>query len=232
VAAATSRVLAAAGVPAAPRAGLCCGLTWLSTGQLAVARRVMARTVARLDAGSGGPPIVVPEPSCAAALAHDLPRLLGTEAAERVARRVRTLTAALDELAAPCWAPPPLPGQVVLQTHCHEYAQFPGHRPRDLLRRLGVREVAEAEGCCGLAGDFGFQSRHYDTSMAVAGLALRPKLTEFRDAVVVADGFGCATQVEHLGAERGRAARHLAELLDPGPDDPDRHPAQRKAGSP
>jgi Fe-S oxidoreductase len=177
----------------------------------------MARTVARLDDGPhSGLPIVVPEPSCAATLAHDLPRLLGTEAAERVARRVRTLTAALDELAAPSWEPPPLPGRVVLQTHCHEYAQFPGHRPGDLLRRLGVREVTEAEGCCGLAGNFGFEAQHYDVSMAVAGLALRPKLDQLRDGVVVADGFGCATQVEHLGADRDIAALHLAELLDPG----------------
>ncbi|MFI7699606.1 FAD-binding and (Fe-S)-binding domain-containing protein [Nonomuraea sp. NPDC049480] len=232
VAAAISRVLAAAGVPATPQAGLCCGLTWISTGQLAVARRIMARTVARLDGGPhAGLPIVVPEPSCAAALAHDLPRLLGTEAAERVARRVHTLTAALDELASPGWEPPPLPGRVVLQTHCHEYAQFPGHRPRDLLRRLGVREVAEAEGCCGLAGNFGFEAQHYDTSMAVADLALRPKLDEMRDGVVVADGFGCATQVEHLGADRGIAALHLAELLDPGPETQTDTTAERKAGS-
>jgi FAD/FMN-containing dehydrogenase/Fe-S oxidoreductase len=232
VAAATSRVLAAAGVPAAPQVGLCCGLTWISTGQLAVARRIMARTVARLDGGPhAGLPIVVPEPSCAAALAHDLPRLLGTEAAERVARRVHTLTAGLDELAAPGWEPPPLPGRVVLQTHCHEYAQFPGHRPRDLLHRLGVREVAEAEGCCGLAGNFGFEAQHYDTSMAVADLALRPKLDELRDGVVVADGFGCATQVEHLGADRGIAALHLAELLDPGPETQTDTTAERKAGS-
>ncbi|MGP3962995.1 FAD-binding and (Fe-S)-binding domain-containing protein [Nonomuraea sp. 3N208] len=235
VAAATSRVLAAAGVPAAPQAGLCCGLTWISTGQLTVARRVMERTVARLDASSSGPhatlPIVVPEPSCAAALAHDLPRLLGTEAAERVARRVHTLTAALDGLAAAGWEPPPLPDRVVLQTHCHEYAQFPGHRPRDLLRGLGVREVAEAEGCCGLAGNFGFEAQHYDTSMAVAGLALRPRLDEMRDGVVVADGFGCATQVEHLGADRGIAALHLAELLDPAPETQTDTTAERKAGS-
>ncbi|WP_188194701.1 FAD-binding and (Fe-S)-binding domain-containing protein [Nonomuraea sp. SYSU D8015] len=240
VAASAGRVLAGAGAPALPRTGLCCGLTWVSTGQLDVARRVMARTVSRLDAGSassGGQqvPIVVPEPSCAATLAHDLPRLLGTEAAERVARRVRTLTAALDELAAPGWEPPPLPGRVVLQTHCHEYAQFPGHRPRDLLRRLGVREVAEAEGCCGLAGNFGFEAQHYDTSMAVAGLALRPRLDELGDGgegVVVADGFGCATQVKHLGSGRGITAVHLAELLDPGPATQTDITTERKAGSP
>ncbi|MCP2245999.1 FAD-binding and (Fe-S)-binding domain-containing protein [Lentzea aerocolonigenes] len=210
VAGAASRVLDAAGLPCTPSSGLCCGLTWVSTGQLSVARRVMARTVTRLDRGPDRDlPIVVAEPSCAAALKRDVPELLGTDAARRVAARVHTLTSALTDLSTSDWQPG-VPDSVVLQTHCHEYATFGG--PRDLLRKLGVRTVTEAEGCCGLAGNFGFEEQHYDTSMAVAGLSLRPRLEENPDAVVVADGFSCATQVDHLGAR----AVHLAELLDPG----------------
>ncbi|MFD3620453.1 FAD-binding and (Fe-S)-binding domain-containing protein [Streptomyces sp. NPDC058676] len=221
VAGATSRVLADAGIPCAPRDGLCCGLTWVSTGQLSVARRVMARTVAELDSGPGsGLPIVVAEPSCAAALKRDVPELLGTEAARRVAARVHTLTGALTDLAAPDWSPPPLPDSVLLQTHCHEYATFGSRRPRDLLARLGIRKVTEAEGCCGLAGNFGFEEQHYDTSMAVADLSLRPRLDEAAAdrRTVVADGFSCATQIDHLdrlAGGRGTRAVHLAELLDP-----------------
>lgn len=238
VAGATARVLADAGIPNTAQDGLCCGLTWVSTGQLSVARRVMARTVARLDSGDGdGLPIVVAEPSCAAALKRDVPELLGTDAARRVAARVHTLTGALTDLAAPDWNPPPLPESVLLQTHCHEYATFGSRRPADLLRKLGVRKVDEAEGCCGLAGNFGFEEQHYDTSMAVADLALRPRLDELADHTepadrteptdraefpdgesplpVVADGFSCATQVDHLAGDRGIRAVHLAELLDP-----------------
>jgi Fe-S oxidoreductase len=122
---------------------------------------------------------------------------------------VHTLTSALTELSTSDWRPA-VPDSVVLQTHCHEYATFGG--PRDLLRGLGVRKVTEAEGCCGLAGNFGFEEQHYDTSMAVADLSLRPRLEENPDAVVVADGFSCATQADHLGVR----AVHLAELLDPG----------------
>ncbi|MBW8819192.1 MAG: FAD-binding oxidoreductase [Streptomyces sp.] len=221
VAGAVSRVLADAGIPSAPRVGLCCGLTWVSTGQLAVARRVMARTVARLDTDDR--PIVVAEPSCAAALKRDVPELLGTPAARRVAARVHTLSTALAGLAAEDWTPPPLPEKVVLQTHCHEYATFAGRRPRDMLRRLGVRDIDEAEGCCGLAGNFGFEEQHYETSMAVAGLALKPRLDQIdrgRPAVVVADGFSCATQIDHLAGDRGVRALHLAELLDPAADPP------------
>ncbi|MET9912471.1 FAD-binding and (Fe-S)-binding domain-containing protein [Streptomyces sp. NPDC006476] len=222
VAGAASRVLADAGIPCTAQDGLCCGLTWVSTGQLSVARRIMARTVARLDNGDERP-IVVAEPSCAAALKRDVPELLGTHAARRVAARVHTLTGALTDLAAPAWTPPELPDNVVLQTHCHEYATFKSRHPRDLLRRLGVRKVDEAEGCCGLAGNFGFEEQHYDTSMAVADLALKPHLDGIEDAtrtVVVADGFSCATQIDHLAGDQGVRALHLAELLDPAADRP------------
>ncbi|NGO09212.1 FAD-binding oxidoreductase [Streptomyces sp. HC44] len=220
VAGATSRVLADAGIPCTTRDDLCCGLTWVSTGQLSVARRIMARTVARLDNGDDRP-VIVAEPSCAAALKRDVPELLDTDAARRVAARVHTLTGALTDLAAPGWTPPDLPGNVVLQTHCHEYATFTGRRPRDLLRKLGVRKVDEAEGCCGLAGNFGFEEQHYDTSMAVAELALKPRLDGVgpdAPAVVVADGFSCATQIDHLAGDRDIRALHLAELLDPAAD--------------
>jgi FAD/FMN-containing dehydrogenase/Fe-S oxidoreductase len=216
IAAATARVLGAAGIPCTPQDGLCCGLTWVSTGQLSVARRVMARTVARLDRGPHRElPIVVDEPSCAAALSRDVPELLGTDAARRVAARVHTLTGALTALSTTGWRPA-VPESVLLQTHCHDYATFPGARPRDLLTELGVRTVTEAEGCCGLAGNFGFEDQHYDTSMAVADLSLRPRLDELSDAVVVADGFSCATQVDHIAGDQGVHAVHLAELLDPG----------------
>ncbi|MEU0414083.1 heterodisulfide reductase-related iron-sulfur binding cluster [Streptomyces griseorubiginosus] len=217
MAGAVGRVLADAGIPCAVEDGLCCGLTWVSTGQLATARRIMTRTVNHLDDGDDRP-IVVAEPSCAAALRHDVPKLLDTDAARRVAARVRTLTGALTDLARPDWAPPPLPDSVALQTHCHEYATFQGSRPRDLLRRLGVGTVDEAEGCCGLAGNFGFEAQHYDTSMAVAALALKPRLDAVDEAaptVVVADGFSCATQIDHLAKGRDIRAVHLAELLDP-----------------
>ncbi|MER6187082.1 FAD-binding and (Fe-S)-binding domain-containing protein [Streptomyces sp. NPDC001652] len=220
VAGAASRVLADAGIPCTAEDGLCCGLTWVSTGQLSTARRIMARTVAHLDNGDDRP-IVVAEPSCAAALKRDVPELLATDAARRVADRVRTFTGALTDLAAPDWTPPELPDQVVLQTHCHEYATFKGSHPRDLLGRLGVRKVDEAEGCCGLAGNFGFEEQHYDTSMAVADLALKPRLDGIDQdlpTVVVADGFSCATQIDHLAGDRGVRALHLAELLDPAAD--------------
>ncbi|MFE9114971.1 hypothetical protein ACFYN9_35950 [Streptomyces collinus] len=136
----------------------------------------------------------------------------------RVADRVHTFTGALTDPAHDGWTPPPLPDNVVLQTHCHEYATFKGHRPADLLRRLGVHRVDEAEGCCGPAGNFGFETQHYDTSVAVADLALTPRLHRLDGRPVIADGFSCATQIDHLTGDQDTHALHLAELLDPNPE--------------
>jgi Fe-S oxidoreductase len=82
------------------------------------------------------------------------------------------------------------------------------------LAALGVADVAEATGCCGVAGNFGFEANHYDISMQVAQQALAPALeSTAADTPVLADGFSCAMQVKQLEPER--KSLHLAELLDP-----------------
>ncbi|MCX4907432.1 FAD-binding and (Fe-S)-binding domain-containing protein [Streptomyces sp. NBC_00878] len=213
LAGAASRVLADAGLPTQARGDVCCGLTWITTGQLGVARRVLARTAATLDATEG--PIVVTEPSCAAALAKDLPELVDSDAARRVAARVQTFTGALAERVATGWKPRHVPDEVVLQTHCHQYAVFGAGQQRDLLRDLGIEKVTEATGCCGVAGNFGFENEHYDVSLAVADQALRPRLEAAApETPVLADGFSCQMQIEHLAGDDRPGATHLAQLLD------------------
>ncbi|GGG48388.1 lactate dehydrogenase [Kocuria dechangensis] len=225
VAGAAARVLAGAGESVACSADACCGLTWISTGQLDTARRLLSRAAQALDDGTERP-IVVVEPSCAAALRKDLPELVHTEQARRVAARVRSFASHAADLAAAGWTPSPaqpLPGRVVLQTHCHEYSVFGAGTQRTALAAAGVPEVVDATGCCGVAGNFGFERQHYEVSMQVAENALAPALRSTPPGtVVLTDGFSCAMQVGQLDASR--AGRHLAELLDPG------RPAE--AGSP
>ncbi|MCZ4535743.1 FAD-binding and (Fe-S)-binding domain-containing protein [Gordonia terrae] len=200
----------------------CCGLTWISTGQLDRARKVLRRTVADLDDGTDRP-IVVVEPSCAAALAKDLPELAPTDAARRVAARVRSFAAHVPTLLDAGWRPPPLPDEVTLQTHCHEYAVFGARVGITALEALGVT-VHTADGCCGVAGNFGFEKGHYEVSMAVAENGLAPALRNAPQRAVVTDGFSCAMAVEHLAAVDDALAParvrgiHLAELLRASPD--------------
>lgn len=193
--------------------GACCGLTWITTGQLGVAKRVLARTVKILDR-TGPAPLVVLEPSCAAALHKDLAELVPTPAARRVAARIRTFAAAIEERLDRGWRPPPLPDQLVLQQHCHEYAVFGAATQHRVLHRLGVSSVNDATGCCGLAGNFGFEREHYDVSLRVADLALTPALnTAAARVAIAADGFSCQTQIAHLNPEDNPAPAHLAQLL-------------------
>ena len=129
-----------------------------------------------------------------------------------MARAARTLAEVLG--ATPGWVPPDLSGVVaVAQPHCHQHAVLGWEADRDLLARAGA-EVTAVGGCCGLAGNFGAERGHYDVSVAVAETALLPAVRAAGpDAVVLADGFSCRTQLDHLA---GRRALHLAELLAGG----------------
>jgi FAD/FMN-containing dehydrogenase/Fe-S oxidoreductase len=205
------RVLEAAGyavqVTSEP---VCCGLTWISTGQLDGARRQLRRTLHALDpALRAGTPVVGLEPSCTAVLRGDIAELLP---ADPRAREVRAATRTLAELLAgdAQWAPPDLSGvRAVAQPHCHHHAVMGWHTDSALLARAGA-DVTAVGGCCGLAGNFGVERGHYEVSRAVAETALLPAVRAAGDAVVLADGFSCRTQLDQLA---GVSGTHLAQLL-------------------
>ena len=82
--------------------------------------------------------------------------------------------------------------------------------PPRLLRATGAT-VTRLGGCCGMAGNFGMEKGHYEVSVAVAEHALLPAVRAAGpDAVVLADGFSCRTQLDDLADVQ---ALHLAQLL-------------------
>ncbi|MGH3755966.1 MAG: FAD-binding and (Fe-S)-binding domain-containing protein, partial [Pseudonocardiaceae bacterium] len=209
---AATRVLTAAGFAVRlPRGTLCCGLTWLTTGQLTIARLVLRRTLRLLRAEiAAGVPVVGLEPSCVATLRSDLTELLPDDpAATALAGQARTLAELLRDRA-PDWQPPGCHRDALHQVHCHQHAVL-GHDADDgLLSAAGVR-VRRVSGCCGLAGSFGYQRGHEDMSSALAERSLAPAIRASPDALVLADGFSCRLQIS---LTTGRRALHLAELLD------------------
>ncbi|MFE9321663.1 FAD-binding and (Fe-S)-binding domain-containing protein [Nocardia sp. NPDC052278] len=194
-----------------PGRRVCCGLTWISTGQLEGARARLRATLTELDEHVRGGGIVVGlEPSCTAVLRSDLPELLPDDPRAAVtAAAVRSLAEFLAEQ--PNWRPPPRPGQsVVVQPHCHHHAVTGFDKDRQLLASMQIN-VTEVTGCCGLAGNFGMQSDHYDISVAVAENGLLPALRNAdEDSIFIADGFSCRTQAMQLSGRRGL---HLAQFL-------------------
>ncbi|MFI9801593.1 FAD-binding and (Fe-S)-binding domain-containing protein [Streptomyces sp. NPDC052302] len=193
------------------RERVCCGLTYVSTGQLDRARAVLRRTLDLMEPLlERDTPVVVLEPSCAASLRTDLPELLHDDPrARRLADRVLTFAEALERYA-PGWAPPRIGRPAVGQTHCHQHAVL-GDEPDRRLREAAGLTGGLSGGCCGLAGNFGFEKGHYDVSVACAEEQLLPAVRDAgEDAVVLADGYSCRTQLAQLAGVRGR---HLAEVL-------------------
>jgi Fe-S oxidoreductase len=206
------RLLDAAGfrvyVPSGPA---CCGLTWISTGQLDGARARLRQTLDTLTPFvAAGLPVIGLEPSCTAVLRDELTELLPDDPrAAALSGAVRTLAELLTE------APPRLlPGldgvRVIAQPHCHQHAVMGFDADARLLREAGAT-VEVLAGCCGLAGNFGMERGHYEVSVAVAEHALLPALRAAEPGtVLLADGFSCRTQADQLA---GRHGVHLAELL-------------------
>jgi FAD/FMN-containing dehydrogenase/Fe-S oxidoreductase len=190
----------------------CCAITWISTGQLGAARKILGRTVAQLSpAVAAGIPVVGLEPSCTAVLRSDAIDLLGTPEATALAGAVKTLGELLASTEG--WTPPPLDGTpVVAQPHCHHSAVMGWDTDASLLRKAGAG-LTQVGSCCGLAGNFGMERGHYEVSAAVAATELLPAVSAAPGAVVLADGFSCRTQLTDLA---DRPSLHLAELLARG----------------
>lgn len=194
-----------------PDRPVCCGLTWISTGQLDTASRMLRRSIDALaPAVAAGTPVVGLEPSCTAVFRGDAANLLGDRPEVRAtARAFHTLAELLATR--PRWTPPALSGvRVLAQPHCHQHAVLGWSADHALLSAAGA-DVRSVGGCCGMAGNFGAERGHYDVSVAVAETALLPAVRAAgADTTLLADGFSCRVQLAQLAHRR---AVHLAELL-------------------
>jgi Fe-S oxidoreductase len=210
VAAAVS-VLAAAGyAPQILKRPACCGLTWISTGQLDGARRQLRAALEILHPiVAAGRPVVGLEPSCLAVWRSDASELLPDDPrVAEVAAGVLTLAELLGRTSD--WTPPDLTGiELVVQPHCHHASVLGWQADATLLAATGAT-VTTVGGCCGLAGNFGVEKGHYEVSVKVAEHDLLPAVAAHPNAIVLADGFSCRTQLDQLA---GHQAMTLAELL-------------------
>ncbi len=112
----------------------------------------------------------------------------------------------------------PLPQtHALLHGHCHQKA-FDALSPAlAALRWIPDLQVDLIESsCCGMAGGFGFESEHYDTSMKMAELSLLPAVrASSADTLIVADGTSCRHQISD--GTRGPSQRkplHVVRVLE------------------
>ncbi|MFG1920304.1 FAD-binding and (Fe-S)-binding domain-containing protein [Cryptosporangium sp. NPDC048952] len=195
-----------------PNGELCCGLTWISTGQLDVARAVAKRTLDALEPHLDADiPIVGLEPSCLANFKHDLPALLPDDPRAKKLAKLSITLAGVLERDAPEWEPPQTDRPAITQIHCHQHAVLGDTADRALAAQAGVDLTVLDSGCCGVAGNFGFEAGHYEMAQAAGERVLLPAVrAASEETIVLADGFSCRTQIRQ---STERDAHHLAEVL-------------------
>jgi len=208
---AAQRVLQHAGFDVVlPNRSVCCGLTWFSTGQLDIARRVLQHTLRVLRPYlEAGYRVVGLEPSCVALFRSDIEQLLpGDATGTLLAQRTHTLAELLDGTDLDFRS---LDVRAVSQVHCHQHAVLGFGADERLMAAAGIENTTLDSGCCGVAGNFGFEQGHYAVSTACAEDRMLPAIRETDpDTFVVSDGFSCRTQ---LLQHSDRTPVHLAELL-------------------
>ncbi|HKX31278.1 MAG TPA: FAD-linked oxidase C-terminal domain-containing protein [Blastocatellia bacterium] len=223
---AAARVLRAAGyiVYALSKPGphYCCGRTYLTSGMVEEARvRAGALVEGLWPLAQAGLPIVGLEPSCLLTLRDEaLVMGLGERAVtvsrqallfeEFVAREARAGRFALELQA--------VEAPILLHGHCHQKAFGAVPPVLDVLRLIpGASPELIESSCCGMAGSFGYEARHYDLSIQMAEAGLLPAVRKQPRAIVVADGTSCRHQIaDGANREAIHAARLLERLIPPG----------------
>lgn len=199
-----------------PHEFVCCGLTWHSTGQLDMTQKVLGQTAKvmkpYLDRGLT---VIGVEPSCTVMLQNEATELSSDPAIQQLAAS----TMSFAEFIAPIIKEKVAEGSIqpanisaLTQVHCHEKSLGDPQHSAQLLDALGVSQTDIATGCCGLAGNWGFEKGHGEISMALGERELFPKVREAEknQHTVIADGFSCRT---HIDQGTGVAPKHVAEIV-------------------
>jgi FAD/FMN-containing dehydrogenase/Fe-S oxidoreductase len=228
-------------VVAVPSGWACCGRTLYDFGMLDLAKRWLRRLVSVLSPWSeAGVPVVVPEPSCLVAFKDELPALL--ESDPRAGRLAALARSPAEHLVERGLLPSPRAagggGRAVVHPHCHQRAVVGTVADEAVLAALGYEvEVLDA-GCCGLAGSFGYDARHEALSRKIGQELWLPKVRAAlgqdrtgdgglaAPATLVADGWSCRAQLEHLAPDLASSLATIPHLLAEaaGASSPSPHP--------
>ena len=204
------------------------GRAGMSKGNLRHAARCARRNVELLaDVVTADEPLVGIEPSTILSFRDEYPDLvdaadrdrakaLGANALlydEFLLREIEAGRITANEFGA-------VDADIWLHGHCHQKALVGVQKTAEVLRRLlpGATVHVIPSGCCGMAGSYGYEADHYDTSMAIGETVLFPAVrgaqarskASGRPAIVLAPGTSCREQIHH---GTGVTALHPLQIL-------------------
>jgi Fe-S oxidoreductase len=198
-----------------PRRRVCCGRPLYDWGFLGRAQRRLTEAMETLaEPVAEGIPVIGLEPGCVSVFRDEL---LGLFPDHPGARALASSTWTLSEFIAAEGARfvlPRLERKAIVQAHCHHKSVMRFDAEEKVLRDIGLDLTHPDSGCCGMAGAFGFEARHYELSRNIGERVILPMVRDAGpDTLIVANGFSCREQIEQ---ETGRRTLHLAEVLKMG----------------
>ncbi|MDQ3015310.1 MAG: heterodisulfide reductase-related iron-sulfur binding cluster [Bacteroidota bacterium] len=194
----------------------CCQRPRISHGFLEEASALIAPAVAKLKPWlEKNIPIAVLEPGCASAWTDDIPDLIKDDETAIQLKRIMPFEKLLLNtlLTQPQQKEiKPKASHFLVHGHCHQKSIFGMESVRSIFALWPEVKYEEIDsGCCGMAGSFGYEAKHYEVSKKMAERVLIPSILSKPDAIVIANGFSCKHQIADFAE---RKTLHIAEAFD------------------
>lgn len=200
------------------------GRAAFSKGCLKLAKKYAVKNVQLLaDIVNDDTPLVGIEPSCILSFRDEYPDIVPVELRE-TAKKLAKNCLLFDEfimrevqaghISSDSFKE--LSAEIYLHGHCHQKSLIGVGKCAEMLRLIpGIKVNVISSGCCGMAGSFGYEKEHYETSKAIGEMVLFPtvrKATENKEknVIVAAPGTSCRQQILD---GTGVRALHPIEIL-------------------
>lgn len=196
------------------------GRTHLSKGLVKRAKQIAAKNIELLEPILDDPyPIIGLEPSAILGFRDEYPALLAEHqqaSAEKLAKKSvlieEFLTAEKIKGTISAANFVDIPRAILVHAHCHQKALT---QVSTLMEALSLPANYSAtllnSGCCGMAGSFGYDKKHYDVSMQIGELVLFPAVrSQQASTIIAASGTSCRHQIKD---GTSRTALHPVEIL-------------------
>lgn len=196
------------------------GRTYLSKGRLKQARKIAEKNVALFsELINDDTPLLGLEPSAILSFRDEYKDLLQGNLKKKAVDLSRNCFL-IDEFVADEFAKGNVrseqftaePCHIIFHSHCYQKALSNPQRSTAMMEIPENYTVTELkDGCCGMAGAFGFEKEHFDFSIKVANVSLVPAINARQEGdVIAATGTSCRHQIKDT---TGVIALHPVEIL-------------------
>ena len=193
---------------------LCCGRTFISLGQLDKAKTELERFSKYMIKNNYNElPVIGIEPSCLLTFNDEFKSLSKLEGREKIKNQFYLIEEfILNEIKNGNKIKSKVfDKNVLIHGHCHQKSQNRTKGLTQLLNELSIKNKMIDSSCCGMAGSFGYSSKHYEVSKKMAHLTLIPAINNSsEDDYVVANGTSCRHQISDFSNKK---PKHISELL-------------------